>query len=148
MGKSSPIPSMLIQSRNIMLEAIRRKTCQNWKPERAVLARKEKEKKRFKVKTRKGSLNLQKIWNKNNKRKWEVKLKTRKGGWTTKRRPRSKTWKSDLGRRKLIKGIQGMESCDNQASLVCGKVEFDICSEMTKDIAKELIWDRIYGLLT
>ena len=73
-------------------------------------------------------------------------MKTQKGGLTTKRIPRLKTLKGGLGRRKLIKGIQGMESCDNQASLVCGKVEFDICSEMTKDIAKELIWDRIYGL--
>ena len=70
------------------------------------------------------------------KKKWEVKLKTRKGGLTTKRIPKLKTWKGGLRRRKLIKGIQGMESCDNQASLVCGKAEFDICSEKTKDIGR------------
>ena len=85
---------------------------------------------------------------KKEKRKWEVKLKTWKGGLTTKRIPRLKTWKGGLGRRKLIKGVQGMESYDNQASLVCGKAEFDICSKKTKDIGRGAIRDRIYGLLT
>ena len=99
--------------------------------------RKKEKRERFKVKTRKGSLNHKK-WDEKwkEKRKWEVKLKTRKGGLITKRIPRLKTRKGDLGRRKLIKGIQGMESCDNQASLVCGKAEFDICSERTKDIGQ------------
>ena len=50
--------------------------------------------------------------------------------------PRSKTWKGDLERRKSIKGVQGMESSDNQALLVYGKAEFDICSEKTKDIGR------------
>ena len=94
-------------------------------------------KEKVKLKTQKGSLNHKK-WDKNEKkkRKWEVKLKTRKGSLITKRIPRLKTWKGDLGRRKLIKGIQGMESCDNQASLVCEKAEFDICSKRTKDIGR------------
>ena len=48
--------------------------------------------------------------------------------------PRLKTWKGGLGRRKSIKSIQGMESCDDQASLVCGKADFDVCSEKTKDL--------------
>ena len=64
-------------------------------------------------------------------------MKTRKGGLTTKRIPRLKTRKGGLGRRKLIKGIHRMESSDNQASLVCEKAEFDICSERTKDIGWE-----------
>ena len=73
---------------------------------------------------------------KKEKRKWEIKLKTWKGGLTTKRIPRLKTWKGGLGRRKLIKGIQGTESCDNQASLVREKTKFDICSKKTKDIGR------------
>ena len=93
---------------------------------------KKRKRKRFKVKTRKGSLNRKK--NEMKKRRWEVKLKTRKGGSTTKRIPRLKTWKGDLEGRKLIKGSQGMESCDNQASPVCRKSEFDICSERTEDV--------------
>ena len=39
-------------------------------------------------------------------------------------------------KKELIKGIQGMESCDNQTLLVCGKAEFDICLERTKDIGR------------
>ena len=50
--------------------------------------------------------------------------------------PSLKTQKGGLRRRKLIKGIQGMEFCDNQASLVYRKAEFDICSEKTKDIGR------------
>ena len=60
-------------------------------------------------------------------------MKTQKGGSTMKIIPRLKTRKGSLGRRKLIKGIQGMESCDNQASLVGGKAEFDMYSERTND---------------
>ena len=64
-------------------------------------------------------------------------MKTQKGGLTTKMIPRLKTQKrSRKEKRKLIKGIQGMESYDNRASLVCGKAEFDICSERTKDIGR------------
>ena len=80
-------------------------------------------KKEFKVKTRKGSLNHKKKWEMK-KWKWEVKLKTWKGGLSKKRIPRLKTWKGGLGRRKSIKSIQRMESCDDQASLVCGKADF------------------------
>ena len=61
-------------------------------------------------------------------------MKTRKSGLTTKGIPRLKARKYDLGRQKLIKGMQGMESCSNQASVVCGKAEFDICLEKTEDI--------------
>ena len=84
-------------------------------------------KERFKVKTRKDSLNHKKMrWKtKEKEKKWEVKLKTRKGGLTTKGIPRLKTWK----------GSQWMKSCDNQASPVYGKAEFDICSEKTEDVS-------------
>ena len=64
----------------------KKKTCRNWKPERAILAREGK--KGFKMKTRKGSLNhtkKMKMNEKNEKEKWKVKLKTRKGGLTNKR---------------------------------------------------------------
>ena len=61
-------------------------------------------------------------------------VKLEKGNLTIKGIPILKTRKGDLGGWKLIRGMQGMESCSNQASLVCGKVEFDICLERTEDI--------------
>ena len=91
------------------------------------------------MKTQKGSLNHKnemKNEKKKEKEKWEAKLKTRKGGLIMKRIPRLETWKGGLGGKKLIKGIQGMRFRDNQASQVCGRTEFDICSEKTKDIGQ------------
>ena len=84
---------------------------------------------------------------KNKKRKCEVKLKTRKGSQTTEMISRLKTWKGGLGRRKLIKGSQGMEPCDNQASPVVGKQSLTYARKGLKTSAKRLFLNRAYSLL-
>ena len=65
--------------------------------------KKRKKEKRFKVKTRKGSLNHKK-WKKKKKENERSSWKPERAAWLQKRIPRLKTWKGDLGKRKLIKG--------------------------------------------